>query len=305
MYLSPMMAIVTNIDEDHLETYDGNFQRLKSVFVDFLHQVPFYGRAIICIDDPGAKSILPEISKPTITYGLSEEADIRAVNVRQNGWQTRFDVVREQGEHIEISLNLPGNHNVLNALAAITVAIELGVDSRQIQKALTEFRGIGRRLQINGEKIPIKRGHVLLVDDYGHHPREISATLQAVKAAWPTRRLVLVFQPHRFTRTRDLFDDFVQCLSDVDRLLLLDIYSAGEQPIQGADSKALARAIRNRGQVDPVFVSNQEQLHEILSPVLEDNDVVLTMGAGSIGQIAADLPEQLRQKQPPVLGVIH
>lgn len=305
MYLSPMMAVVTNIDEDHLETYGGDYQRLKSVFLDFLHQVPFYGRAIVCVDDPGAKSILAEISKPIITYGLSEEADIRAVNVQQNGWQTQFDVVRGQNERIEIRLNLPGNHNVLNALAAIAVAIELGVDSKDIQTALAEFRGIGRRLQINGEKIPVHQGHVLLVDDYGHHPREISATLQAVKAAWPTRRLVLVFQPHRFTRTRDLFDDFVQCLSDVDRLLLLDIYSAGEQPIQGADSKALARAIRNRGQVDPVFVSDQEHLHEILPPLLEDNDVVLTMGAGSIGQIASALPEQLSQQQPPVLGVIR
>jgi UDP-N-acetylmuramate--alanine ligase len=305
LYLSPMIAVVTNIDEDHLETYDSDFARLKSVFVDFLHQIPFYGRAIVCIDDEHAKSILPLISKPTITYGLSADADIRAINVEQHGWQTRFSVVRNNASALHITLNLPGTHNVLNSLAAITVAIELGIDDSVIQKALQEFRGIGRRLQINGENVPIANGTVLLVDDYGHHPREITATLQAVKAVWPNRRLVLVFQPHRFTRTRALFEDFAQCLSGVDCLILLEVYAAGEQPIHGADSRSLARAVRTRGKVEPVFVSEQQQLHQILPGLLENNDVVLTMGAGSIGQMAAQLPEQLAKLMPPVLGVIR
>lgn len=305
LYLSPMIAVVTNIDEDHLETYDSDFERLKSVFVDFLHQIPFYGRAIVCIDDDNTKSILSKISKPTITYGLSEEADIRAINVEQHGWQTRFSVVRKDTNALQIILNLPGTHNVLNSLAAIAIAIELGVDDCVIQKALQEFRGIGRRLQINGENVPIAKGSVLLVDDYGHHPREITATLQAVKAAWPDRRLVLVFQPHRYTRTRALFDDFAQCLSGVDSLILLEVYAAGEDAITGADGRSLARAVRTRGKVEPVFVSEQQELTEILAGLLEDNDVVLTMGAGSIGQIAAQLPEQLTKLMPPVLGVIQ
>lgn len=304
MYLSPMIAIVTNIDEDHLETYASDFGRLKSVFIDFLHQIPFYGQAIVCIDDEGVKSILTDISKPTITYGLNEEADIRAINVQQHGWQTHFTVIRKESKPLTICLNLPGTHNVQNALAAIAVAIQLGIDNHVIQKALNEFRGIGRRLQVNGERVPVEKGFVLLVDDYGHHPREITATLQAVRAAWPKRRLVLIFQPHRYTRTRALFDDFAQCLSEVDSLLLLDVYSAGEEPINGADGRSLSRAVRARGKVEPVFVSEQEQLHEILPSLLEDNDVVLTMGAGSIGQMAAQLPEQLKRKLPPVLGLM-
>ncbi len=305
LYLSPMIAVVTNIDEDHLETYDSDFERLKSVFVDFLHQIPFYGRAIVCIDDDNTKSILSKISKPTITYGLSEEADIRAINVEQHGWQTRFSVVRKDANALQITLNLPGTHNVLNSLAAIAIAVELGIEGSVIQKALQEFRGIGRRLQINGENVPIAKGSVLLVDDYGHHPREITATLQAVKAAWPNRRLVLIFQPHRYTRTRALFDDFAQCLSEVDSLILLEVYAAGEDAISGADGRSLARAVRTRGKVEPVFVAEHQELPEILPGLLEHNDVVLTMGAGSIGHIAAQLPEQLAKLMPPVLGVIQ
>ncbi|HFD11479.1 MAG TPA: UDP-N-acetylmuramate--L-alanine ligase [Crenotrichaceae bacterium] len=305
MYLSPMIAIVTNIDKDHLETYNDDFAKLKSVFIDFLHQIPFYGRAIVCIDDDEVKSILPEISKPTITYGLDKDADIRAVDIQQNGWQTCFSVHRKNALPLQITLNLPGTHNVLNSLAAIAVAIELGIDNHVIQKALCEFSGIGRRLQINDERVPIHNGFALFIDDYGHHPSEITATLQAVRAAWPDRRLVLVFQPHRYTRTRALFDDFAQCLSEVDSLVLLEVYAAGEQPINGADGRSLARAVRTRGMVEPVFVSEQEQLHQLLPSLLEDNDVVLTMGAGSIGQIAAQLPEQLRKLMPPVLGLIQ
>ncbi|MGY6275874.1 UDP-N-acetylmuramate--L-alanine ligase [Methylomonas sp. MgM2] len=295
LYLQPMMAIVTNIDQDHMETYDGSYDRLKDTFIKFLHQLPFYGLAVLCADDPGICDILPEISKPIKTYGAKNYADVRAVDVRQDGLHTHFTVLR-WGDlpPLKVTLNLPGWHNMLNSLAAVTVATSLGVSDDAIVKSLAEFKGVGRRFQINGD-IEIDGGKLTLIDDYGHHPRELAATLEALHQAWPERRKVVVFQPHRYTRTRDLFEDFVEVLSSVDILILLDVYSAGEAPIAGADGKALSRSIRVRGQVDPVFVKNRDDLPVILAGIVQKNDVVLTMGAGNVGQIAAELPEKLRE----------
>lgn len=295
LYLQPMMAIVTNIDQDHMETYDGSYERLKDTFIKFLHQLPFYGLAVLCADDPGVCGILPAISKPVKTYGAQNYADVRAVDIQQDGLRTHFTVLR-WGDlpALKVTLNLPGWHNMLNALAAITVATSLGVSDDAIVKSLAEFKGVGRRFQINGD-LEWGGGKLTLVDDYGHHPRELSATLEALRQAWPDRRKVVVFQPHRYTRTRDLFEDFVEVLSSVDVLILLDVYSAGEAPIAGADGKALSRSIRVRGQVDPVFVRNREDLPTILAGIVKKDDVVLTMGAGNVGQIAAELPEKLRE----------
>jgi len=298
LYLQPMIAVVTNIDRDHMETYSGDFGRLKKAFVEFLHHVPFYGLAVLCLDDPGVRDILPEISKPMKTYGFSPDADIRAVNIRQDGLRSHFSVLRSGcDEPLEVSLNLPGRHNILNSLSVIAVAGELGISDDTIRHALAGFRGIGRRFQINAE-VPFGGSVVTFVDDYGHHPREIAATLDSARQAWPDRRLVLVFQPHRYTRTRDLFEDFVQVLSRTDVLVLLDIYSAGEAPLIGADGRALSRAIRVRGQVDPVFVEKVGDLAEVLPGIVEPGDVVLTLGAGSIGQVAVELP--LRLSEMPV-----
>jgi UDP-N-acetylmuramate--alanine ligase len=295
LYLQPMMAIVTNIDQDHMETYGGSYSRLKDTFIKFLHQLPFYGLAVLCSDDPGVCEILPNISKPVKTYGVNEDADVRAVDIKQDGLRTHFTVLRWGGQPpLKVTLNLPGWHNMLNALAATTIATALGVDDDAIIKSLAEFKGVGRRFQINGD-VEFNGGKLTLVDDYGHHPRELAATLEALRQAWPSRRKVVVFQPHRYTRTRDLFEDFVEVLSSVDVLILLDVYSAGEAPITGADGKALSRSIRVRGQVDPVFVQNREDLATILAGIVEKDDVVLTMGAGNVGQIAADLPQQLAE----------
>lgn len=293
LYLQPMLAVVTNIDQDHMETYGGSYNRLKETFIKFLHQLPFYGLAVLCSDDMGVREILPEISKPVKTYGVNEEADVRALNIIQDGLCTHFTALR-WGNHppLQVTLNLPGWHNMLNALAAITIATTLGVDDQAIVKSLSEFKGVGRRFQINGD-VAIDGGVLTLVDDYGHHPRELAATLEALRQAWPVRRKVVIFQPHRYTRTRDLFEDFVDVLSSVDVLILLDVYSAGEAPITGADGKALSRSIRIRGQVDPVFVQNRDDLPVILAGIVQKDDVVLTMGAGNVGQIAAELPEKL------------
>ena len=295
LHLQPMIAIVTNIDQDHMETYGGSYQRLKDTFLEFLHHLPFYGLAVMCLDDAGVRDVLPYISKPVKTYGVHEDADIRAVDIEQEGMHTRFTVLR-WGDHppLHVQLNMPGWHNMLNALAAITIASTLGVDDQVITKSLGEFKGIGRRFQINGD-IGYAGGTITFLDDYGHHPREIAATLEAMRQAWPDRRSVVVFQPHRYTRTRDLFEDFVEVLSTVDVLVLLDIYSAGEEPINGADGKTLCRAIRIRGQVDPVFVINREELPEILAAMVHADDVIVTMGAGNVGQIAAELPQKLAQ----------
>ena len=296
LYLQPMMAVVTNIDQDHMETYQNSYQRLKDTFVEFLHHLPFYGLAVMCLDDEGVREILPQISKPVITYGVHEDADIRAVEIKQDGMHTSFKVIRRGGGYppLHVTLNMPGWHNMLNSLAAIAVATRLAVADDAIIKSLGAFKGVGRRFQIQGD-LPIEGGKLTLVDDYGHHPREIAATLEALRQAWPDRRSVIVFQPHRYTRTRDLFEDFVQVLSTVDVLILLDVYPAGEAIIAGADGRALSRAIRMRGQVDPVFVDVLQELPKILSGIVRPNDVILTMGAGNVGQIATQLPELLTE----------
>ncbi|MGD8875168.1 MAG: UDP-N-acetylmuramate--L-alanine ligase, partial [Gammaproteobacteria bacterium] len=256
LYLQPSMAVVTNIDADHLPAYEGDFERLRQTFIEYLHHLPFYGLAVLCLDDPQVRSILEEVTRPVITYGIDTAADVRASQLRQEGLQTHFMVQRPgHAQAIAVTLNLPGRHNVLNALAAIAIATELGVSDDAIQRALAGFQGIGRRFNLVGE-IVVPAGQVLLVDDYAHHPREIAPTLEAARAGWPGRRLVVVFQPHRYTRTHDLFDDFIEVLSAVDVLLLCEVYAAGETPISGADGRALARGIRARGQVDPVFVAD-------------------------------------------------
>ena len=294
LHLQPMMAIVTNIDADHMSTYDGDFEKLRKTFVDFLHNLPFYGLAVMCIEDPIVKEVLPEVTRPILSYGFSKSADVRAIDLKQEGTRVNFSVVwRDEEQPLPVTLNMPGEHNVLNALAAIAVARELGVDDKAIQSALEKFQGIGRRFQIYGD-IKHPKGNALLVDDYGHHPREVAATIRAARASWPERRLLVVFQPHRYSRTRDLFEDFTQVLSEVDVLVLLDVYAAGEEPIAGADGRTLARAIRTRGQVDPIFCQSVEDLPDTLSGLLKDGDVLLTMGAGNIGFAASGLSAGLQ-----------
>ena len=288
LYLQPMMSIVTNIDRDHLETYEGDFERLKQTFVEFLHHLPFYGLAVLCIDDPVVREIMDQIARPVLTYGESEDADLRITNIVAQGARTRFSVILpDQEAALDIVLNLPGKHNVLNATAAICIAWELGVSGDAIVEALSEFSGIGRRCQIS-EDLQVTNGTIMHIDDYGHHPNEIAATLDGIREAWPDKRLTVLFQPHRYTRTRDLFEDFTQVLADVDCLILLEVYPAGETPIKNADGRALARSIRGRGGVDPVFVEDLDGLDEVVEKVLEDGDVFVTLGAGSIGAWAAE-----------------
>jgi UDP-N-acetylmuramate--alanine ligase len=287
--LKPEMAIVTNIDADHMETYGGDFDKLKRTFIAFLQGLPFYGVAILCFDDADIRSIAGEVRKPLVTYGTSEDCDIRVSDIAHSGLGMVFHVSRPgRGRDLDIELALPGHHNVLNALAAIAVATHLGVSDDAIVKGLRDFEGIGRRFQLLGE-VAVPGGNISLVDDYAHHPRELDATLSAARGCWPDRRLVVVFQPHRYTRTRDLFDDFAQVLSECDSLLVTEVYPAGEQPISGADGRALCRAIRARGRTDPVFVENVDELAAFLPPMLKDGDVVLTLGAGSIGRVSQDL----------------
>lgn len=286
LLLQPVIAVVTNIDADHLATYGGDFDRLRQTFLEFLHHLPFYGQAVLCINDEEVRNLLPSITRPIVTYGTHDDADLCAVNIRQQAFQTHFDVrVVGQQDVLSVTLNLPGIHNVLNALAAIAVARELGVSIQAIQKALQEFQGIGRRFQVYGE-LRIDAARAMLVDDYGHHPREIEATIQAIRMGWPDRRLVTVFQPHRYSRTRDLFEDFVHVLSSTDLLVLLEVYPAGEEPIAGADGRALSAAIRARGQVEPVFVEQLAELDDIVPGLIQDGDIVLTLGAGSVGGLA-------------------
>jgi len=293
LHLQPMMAIVTNIDNDHLVTHGGDFEKLKQSFVDFLHNLPFYGLAVLCLDDRELASVMPRIKRPVLTYGVSPAADVRATGIERDGMHTRFEVVRpDRAAPLPVTLNVPGHHNVLNALAAIAIATELGVADAAIQRALANFQGIDRRLQVIAEMtLPV--GHVTLVDDYGHHPTEVAATLEAIRQGWPGRRLVLAFQPHRYTRTRDLLDDFAEVLSTVDALLVTEVYAAGEQPIRDADGRAICRAVRTRGRVEPVFVARLETLHDALAGLLRDGDVLVTMGAGHIGAVAHDLPARL------------
>lgn len=288
LYLKPMIAIVTNIDRDHMETYDGNFQQLKKSFLEFLWHLPFYGLAIMCCDDPVVRSILPEMMRPILTYGFSEDADVRITSFQQKGVKNFFTVTRPQQKSLDIILNLPGEHNALNALAAIAVASGLGIKDEVILDTLLHFSGVDRRFQVLG-KLKCKQGHALLIDDYGHHPREIAATVKAIRRAWPGRRLVMTYQPHRYTRTHDLFADFVAVLSEVDRLLLLNVYPAGEAPILGADSAALLKAIHLNNQSCPIHVHDKEGLTQTLHEVLHDGDVLLLQGAGDIGNIAQSL----------------
>ncbi len=293
LLLQPMMAVVTNIDADHLETHDGDFERYKHSFVEFLHHLPFYGKAVMCLDDPEVKNIMDVVSRPVITYGIESDADVKALNIKCNGMQCHYDLLLPQVEGtIQITLNMPGKHNVLNSLAAITIAHLLGVESSAMQRALQTFDGIGRRMQQYGE-IETVKGNVMLVDDYGHHPTEIKATLEAAKNAWSDRRIVVVFQPHRYTRTRDLFEDFSKVLSQADALIVTEIYAAGEEHIAGADGRALCAAIRARGRANPVFVEDLNELNASIIDVIEKDDVLLTLGAGSIGAIAEKLPEAL------------
>ena len=293
LYLQPMMAVVTNIDADHMQTYEGDFSRLRNTFVEFLHHLPFYGLAIVCVDDPVVREILPEITRPVVTYGLEGDVDVLARDIRQKGGVTEFSVIRRDIKTpLSVTLNMPGKHNVLNALAAIAVAHELGVDDASILNALKQFQGIDRRFQSYGET-KIEKGKVLVIDDYAHHPREIMAAIEAARSGWPDRRLVIAFQPHRYTRTRDLFEDFTIVLSEADVLVILDVYPAGEEVIAGADGRTLCRAIRNRGQVDPVFVEKIEGLPGTICDLLQDKDVLLILGAGNIGSIASSLPNKL------------
>jgi len=298
VHLKPMLAVVTNIDADHMSTYDGDIEKLKSSFIEFLHNLPFYGLAVVCTDDPGVNDVLGDIGRSITTYGTNDEADIRAINIQFKEGTSTFDVVRRGDTGtvsplMHVTLPLPGMHNVRNALAAIAVADELQIADKAVENALERFEGIDRRFQNLGE-IKTTAGTIMLVDDYGHHPTEIAATLLAARSGWPERRIVLVFQPHRYSRTRDLMDDFASVLSDADVLVLLDVYAAGEEPLAGADGRAMARAVRSRGSVEPVFVESLQELPPVLGDLLADGDLLLTMGAGDIGAYAAGLPELLR-----------
>jgi UDP-N-acetylmuramate--alanine ligase len=299
LYLQPMMSIVTNIDNDHLSTYEGDFERLKQAFIEFLHHLPFYGLAVLCLDDQVVREIMGDIARPVLTYGESEDADVHITDIVAKGARTCFSVrLPDEPELLNIELNLTGKHNVLNATAAISIAWELGVSPAAIVEALADFSGIGRRCEIS-ENLQVANGRIMHIDDYGHHPNEIAATLAGIRAAWPEKRLTVLFQPHRFTRTRDLFEDFTQVLADVDQLILLEVYPAGEAHIKDADGRALARSIRNRGKVDPVFVEELEGLDEVVDKILQDEDIFLTLGAGSIGAWAAEF---LAQHQPAGKG---
>jgi len=292
LYLQPMISIVTNIDKDHLGTYEGDFERLKHVFVEFLHHLPFYGLAIVCMDDEHVRSILNEVSRPLLTYGEHEDADVRISDLKFIGQHTHFKVrFPESDELLDITLNFSGRHNALNATAAIALAWELGIKHTEIQAALKQFQGINRRFQVT-ENVKIKQGVITHIDDYGHHPNEIKAALTAVKQGWPEQRLVVAFQPHRYTRTKDLFEDFVAELSLADHLLLTEVYPAGEEPIKDADGRSLSGAIRTRGQVNPVFFDTIDDLHDVIDEQLSDGDVLVTLGAGSIGQFAVDFLQQ-------------
>lgn len=289
LYLNPMISVITNIDADHMGTYHNDFSELRKAFIDFLNRLPFYGLAVLCLEDAEVRHILPHVSRPFVTYGFEEDADFRATLILQTGTKMHFVVERPNMNKLEVTLNLPGKHNVLNALAAIAVATELKISDQAIQRALENFSGIGRRFQIYGDFTLEKGGSVTLIDDYGHHPREIAATIQAARQSWSERRFVMVYQPHRYTRTRDLFDDFCAVLSHPDELVLLDIYSAGEAPIEGADGASLRQGILERGKVTPLFVKDHAALAGLLQDILRDGDVLLMQGAGNIGGLALNL----------------
>ena len=298
--LLPVMAVVTNIDADHMETYGHDFGRLKQAFVDFLHRMPFYGTAILCVDNPAIRDILPRVTCPVTSYGLAEDAEVRAVDVRAVGTQMHFTVLRRNGvtlPDLQVELNLPGEHNVLNALATIAVATELNVPDEAVLRALAGFTGVGRRFQSHGEQRTQDGGRFTLIEDYGHHPVEMAATMAAARGAYPGRRLVLAFQPHRYSRTRDCFEDFVKVLGGADAVLLTEVYAAGEAPIVAADGRALARALRVAGSVEPVFIDDIADLPQRIASAARDGDVVLCMGAGSIGGVPAKIVELLQKSE--------
>ena len=288
LHLQPVMAVVTNIDADHMETYRHDLGRLRQAFVDFLDNLPFYGTAVLCIDDPQVREVLPQVAKPTVTYGVADDAALRAENIEHRAGRMRYRLRRGEARPVEVTLNLPGHHNVLNSLAAIAVGLEIGVPQPAILKALAEFRGVARRFQHVGD-IALAGGHYTLIDDYGHHPAEMAATIAAARGAFPGRRLVLAFQPHRYTRTRDLFEDFVRVISSADTVVLADVYAAGEAPIAGVDGRTLVGAVRGKGKAETVFVEDIGGMPEAIRRVARAGDVVLTMGAGSIGNVAAQL----------------
>jgi len=298
LHLQPMIAVVTNIDADHLGSYEGDLGRLKQGFLDFLNNLPFYGLAVLCSDDDNTRELIPQLGRRVASYGFGERADIRAYDVERLGLRSRFKVVStERREPLTLEINLAGMHNVLNSLAAVAVAAELEIADAALKRALAEFSGVERRLQVNGT-VTTPAGRVTFVDDYGHHPTELAATIAAARGAWPNRRLVVVFQPHRYTRTHALLDDFAQVLATVDALVLTNVYSAGETPLAGADGKSLARAVRVRGSVEPIFIEELAELPAVLAQILRADDVVLTLGAGSIGAIAPTLPRTLAVRAP-------
>ena len=310
LHLQPMVAIVTNIDADHMSTYDGDFGKLKKTFIEFLHNLPFYGVAVVCIDCPVVRELLPSIKRQVITYGFSDDADYQAVDLCQSGMKTSFNLVcnssKEQAgkEHAgvkqAVEINIPGHHNVLNALATFAVASDEGLPHQIIADGLGKFDGVGRRFQVYGE-FDTPAGNIMLVDDYGHHPTEVGATIKAVRQGWEDKRLVMIYQPHRYSRTHDLYEDFVDVLSRVDVLLLMDVYSAGEKLITGADGRSLCGSIRQRGKIDPIFISRPEDIEAVLAGVLKDGDLLLTQGAGDIGSLAVRLGQsKLAFVQEPV-----
>ncbi|MDX5408161.1 MAG: UDP-N-acetylmuramate--L-alanine ligase [Chromatiaceae bacterium] len=288
LHLQPLATVITNIEADHMDTYQGDFEKLKATYLEFCHNLPFYGVAVVCIDDPVLRALIPQIGRTVLTYGFSQDADFVISDFSQSGTQSCFVISDTEGNQREVVLNLPGKHNALNATAAFALARDEGISEQAILAAFTEFEGIGRRFQQYGE-FDTGNGKVLLLDDYGHHPTEVAATIAAVRAAWPARRLVMAYQPHRYTRTRDLYEDFAKVLSSVDKLLLLEVYSAGEAPIAGADSRSLCRSIRARGTLDPIYVAGPDELPPSLADVLADGDVVLTQGAGNIGALVKKL----------------
>ena len=298
--LLPVMAVVTNIDADHMETYGHDFGRLKKAFVDFLHRMPFYGTAVLCLDSPAVRDIVPEVTCPITSYGFAEDAQVRAIDVRAQAGQMHFTVQRRNGvtlPDLEVVLNLAGEHNVLNALAAIAIAVELNIPDEAVLRALAHFKGVGRRFQRYGELPAKDGGQFTLIDDYGHHPVEMAATLAAARGAFPGRRLVLAFQPHRYSRTRDCFEDFVKVLGSADHVLLTEVYAAGEEPIVAADGRSLARAVRVAGKVEPLFVGDVAELPQLIAAQAQGGDVVMCMGAGTIGAIPAKIVEMLQKTE--------
>lgn len=292
LHLQPMVSVVTNIDMDHMDTYDGDFEKVKQTFIEFLHNLPFYGLAVLCGDDEGVKQIIPSLMRPYVTYGFSDDVDYQAIDFHQEGGISYYKIKRKNKPGlIDIKLNMPGKHNVLNSLAAFTVANEDNVKAQALVESLEKFAGIGRRFQFCG-KFETSVGHLELVDDYGHHPTEVAATISAVRDGWKEKRLVMVFQPHRYSRTRDLFEDFSSVLSKVDVLIMLEVYPAGEAPIAGADGRSLCRSIRQRGKIDPIFIEDMNELDSTLSNVVKDGDLIVTQGAGNVGGIAKRWTEE-------------